>query len=212
MANEKIIGFDYKDFLRDDKSWPQGVYQDDVVLIVNGKRYGDDDGLMADDIPNTATIEIETGDVMRGQERLNSLQEHFDNWKQDRDNDAFVVICPKRLSHSIIAMIQSAGGSVSLEHRATTEPVPKASSTGPVPKVNIIDKPTVVDSPAAHHGLHVTVLCVGGRMSNLEITEYCAPIAIEHGYNPKGRVSVDLPSQYGHDSVTYAVWYQDKQR
>lgn len=73
----EISGKDYMAFLSNPIAWPKGVYEDDVLLIVDGKECVEGADLVFSD---DSVIVIESGDVFDsndGDVRLHSLQEHY---------------------------------------------------------------------------------------------------------------------------------------
>lgn len=202
MASTPICGADYKAFLLDDHNWLHGTYTDDVLLVIDGKPVGDSDESNVSDISDTASIIIESGDVIRRGNRLHSLQEHYDKWNQERSTVSFIVTCPKLAEQAVIAAIQAAGGTVPTS--APQAPALKA------PRIIVDEQPRVIYPMNATGGLYIHLLAPDGYLTNEEIAAFCEPIAREHGWNPEGRCTVGLPTVRGITSRTYAVWIHDK--
>lgn len=61
-------------------------------------------------------------------------------------------------------------------------------------------------------GLYISVLCQEGRLTDGELYDICKPIARKHGYNPDGSATIGAPTIHGVKSITYAVWFHDKEK
>jgi hypothetical protein len=127
MSRSIILGADYKAFLADPYFWAKGVYHDDVLLIVDGVEHGEESDLETADIPDTAQVQIECGDVFENHDRLHSLQDHYDSWKDRQVNTRFVVCAPNELVESIMAAVIAAGGQVLAADNSTIN-VPAAAN------------------------------------------------------------------------------------
>lgn len=84
-STDIILGSDYLAFLSDASFWPtadhENVYAEDVVLVVDGKRYEQHD-LMPDTITMNSSVAIVKGDVFEFMTPLHSLRQHFESWRE----------------------------------------------------------------------------------------------------------------------------------
>lgn len=113
MQPAPITGAEYKAFYNDDTFFSKGMTVDDVLLIIDGVRYGDGDELNVDNIADNSIVVIESGDVFSdGLCRLHSLSNYFYSWRKARPTDVLVVEVPKGQTDAVRAAITGAGGAI----------------------------------------------------------------------------------------------------
>lgn len=112
MPNQKrkpISGAQYKAFMNDQNFWPEDLTVDDVLLVIDGVNYGEDRDLELDMIADSASIVIESGEVLRDGTRIHNLDDYFYSWEQELDSEILVIRIPKSATQEIRSKLMSMG-------------------------------------------------------------------------------------------------------
>jgi hypothetical protein len=79
MKKIKTNGAEFNAFYHDDALWPDGVWHDDTVIVVDGKVCED----YGDALPPSAEVVIESGYVLgKDGEDLGSFTSYFTKWRK----------------------------------------------------------------------------------------------------------------------------------
>jgi hypothetical protein len=108
-----IAGSDFRAFLADKNVWSNGVYVDDVLIVIDGNEFGDDVDLDNLYIHPDANVEIQSGDVMHAGERAYSLLAYYRQWAKEQGDVRIVVTVPHGRMDAVRAAIEAAGGIIS---------------------------------------------------------------------------------------------------
>lgn len=111
----KTTGLEFNAFMNDKAFWPDEtedslVYNEDVSMLINGKR---DDDFDIDTIQVTDVVVIDDGLVfgLSGDKEM-SFESYFKKWRKAQKETSFVVTCGKDDVERIKTLIKSAGGKV----------------------------------------------------------------------------------------------------
>lgn len=110
----KTNGSEFKLYYHDDVYWEKDAWHDDHAIKINGE-YVDD--IEDDDIPDDATVVIESGTVYipiisesGHEERVIQLVTHFKNWRKQLKYKTVIVQVEKDKAEDIILAIKSIPG------------------------------------------------------------------------------------------------------
>lgn len=111
----KTTGAEFKRFYGDNEWWPEGVYHDDELILVNGEAIEDLDAL--ERIPDEAEVRIESGSVMREPregrvmgEEVMGLDTYFHRWRRAQSKRVVVLEVPIEDVERLKAMVKAERG------------------------------------------------------------------------------------------------------
>lgn len=108
---EKTTGAEFKKFYSDPVFWPDGVWHDDEVVLVDGVAQDD---LDPDMIPDASKVVIECGVVFLHDDDGEgvALDTYFRRWLKVQTTRSLVVEVSAEKLDAVVAAIKAAGGKV----------------------------------------------------------------------------------------------------
>ena len=106
----KTTGAEFKRFYADPKYWPDGVWHDDDVVVVNGVHDSEADLAIMDD---AASVMIESGYVISADDSdLGELAAYFKKWQREQSHVSVLVEVGKADAGRLAEFVKQVGGKV----------------------------------------------------------------------------------------------------
>lgn len=110
----KMSGAEYKRFYSDPEFWPEGVWNEDAEITVDGNEQPD--GIDVETLSDNAVVIIEDGVVCGPQWEFGdspSLETYFRRWRKKQTTTFLTVECDHAKLEAVKAAIKAAGGKIS---------------------------------------------------------------------------------------------------